>query len=112
GAGLTGRDDVRADEAMGRLEEAIALYRGGLDEFGKFGEWVAPHRERLRAHYLSLLAAVIPALARCGRIEDAIAYCHRAVDADPLAEDFQLALLTAYGHLGQRTAALAQYRDY
>lgn len=106
------RAAVGADGAVDRLEETLALYRGGLDEFGKFGEWVAPHRERLRARYLSLVAQVILVLARSGRIEEAIAYCQRAVEADPLAESFQLALLTAYGHLGWQTAALAQYRDY
>lgn len=109
---LSGHDGPRDDDAMERFEEAIGLYRGGLDECGKFGEWVAPHRERLRAHYLALLTAVVPALARCGRIYDAIAYCEQAVEVDPLAEPFQLALLTAYGHLGRRSAVLAQYRNY
>lgn len=112
GACFVDLDATGADDAMGRLEEAVALYRGGLDEFGTFGEWVVPHRERLRAHFLALVAEVIPALARSGRIEDAIGYCRRAVETDPLAEPFQLALMTAYAHLGWRTAALAQYRDY
>lgn len=108
GACLTDDEDDR----LQRLEETIALYRGELDECGEFGEWAVPHRERLQRQFLSLLTEVIPALARRGRTNDAVAYCRRAVEADPFAEPFQVALLTAYGWLGRQTAALDQYRDY
>lgn len=98
-----------------RLEEVdalLSLYVGDLDEAGYFGAWVVPHRERLRAGYLALLREATQLAAESRDPVRAMAYCHRAVAADPLQEDFQIALIAAYGELGRRRDALAQYQSY
>jgi len=109
-------DDSRMPEAgldrLQELDQLIGLYRGELDEGGQFGEWIAPHREQARTQFLGLLAEAVPLAATLGQVEQAIAYCRRAIMADPLEERFQIAMITTYGRLGQRSAALAQYREY
>jgi len=109
-------DDTGAPEAgperLQQLDQLIVLYPGELDEGGQFGEWVAPYREQARAQFLTLLAEAVPLAASLGQVERAIAYCRRAIMADPLEERFQVALITTYGRLGRRSAALAQYREY
>jgi DNA-binding SARP family transcriptional activator len=97
---------------LAEIDELLQLYRGDLDEAGEFGMWVTPHRERLRTRALGLLAEAAPLAAYLGRADRAVAYCLRAVELDPLHEGFRVALITAYGRLGQRSAAAAQYRTY
>ena len=109
-------DDTGTPEAgperLQKLDQLIVLYQGELDEGGQFGEWVTPYREQARAQFLTLLAEAVPLAASLGQVERAIAYCRRAIMADPLEERFQVALITTFGRLGRRSAALAQYREY
>lgn len=108
-AATTAADRVR------RLQRATAiadLYRGDLGDGAAFGTWALPHRERLRSLLVRVLADAAVLAASTGNVQQAIAFCQRAVAADPLHEGFRVALITAYGRLGRRTEALAQYRAY
>jgi len=112
---LRTRPRVPGPEVTARLEQVdalLSLYAGDLDEAGYFGAWVVPHRERLRSGYLALLREATRLAAEDRDPVRAMAYCHRAVAADPLQEDFQIALIAAYGQLGRRRDALAQYQSY
>lgn len=98
-----------------RLQRATAiadLYHGDLGEGAAFGTWALPHRERLRSLLVRVLADAAVLAASTGNVPQAITFCQRAVTADPLHEGFRVALITAYGRLGRRTEALAQYRAY
>ncbi len=99
-------------ERLERVDALLALYVGDLDDAGVFGAWVAPHRERLRSHYIELLREATRLAAEAREPDRAMAYCRRAVAADPLHEEFQIALIAAYGQLGLRRAALTQYQSY
>ncbi|MDO9445192.1 MAG: bacterial transcriptional activator domain-containing protein, partial [Dehalococcoidia bacterium] len=101
--------------AEGRLREIdalLSLYVGDLDEAAQFGSWVLPYRERLRSLYLGLLNEATRLAARAGDGARAMDYCRRAAAADPLQEEFQIALIAAYGQLGRPRDAVAQYDLY
>jgi len=100
------------DGRLQQIDAAIELYRGDLDSGSIFGAWSVPHRERLRMQLLVLLAEAAPLAMALGDVERSVQYCERAIQADPTDEAFRIALITTYGHLGRRPAALSQYRDY
>lgn len=101
-----------AEERLGEIDALLSLYVGDLDEAAQFGAWVLPYRERLRSLYLGLLNEATRLAARAGAVARAMDYCRRAAAADPLQEEFQIALIAAYGQLGRPRDAVAQYDLY
>jgi len=99
-------------ECLDRIDALLSLYAADLDESGVFGAWVTPYQERLRSDYLGLLRDATRLAAGARDPARAMGYCQRAVAADPLQEEFQIALIAAYGQLGRRREALAQYQSY
>lgn len=94
------------------LEEALRLYRGDLGAGESYGDWATPETERLRRMYLELLKQAAHYFARHGAIARSVECCEIAVRADPLQEEFQIALISYYGHLGRREDATRQFEDY
>lgn len=101
-----------AEQRLGEIDALLSLYVGDLDESAQFGSWVLPYRERLRSLYLGLLNEATRLAARAGDGARAMDYCRRAAAADPLQEEFQIALIAAYGQLGRPRDAVAQYDLY
>jgi DNA-binding SARP family transcriptional activator len=99
-----------------RLETAAALYRGAfLDGFGvrdseTYDEWLRLERERWQQRWLNVLEQLIDAHTISGEWERALVHAHSATAADPLQERFHCALMRLQYQLGDRAAALAQYR--
>jgi DNA-binding SARP family transcriptional activator len=91
-----------------RLRRAIRHYRGdflaGLEH-----EWVAPERERLRCLYLDALYALADADAEVGDWASVVSVTRRLCAAEPLREDAQRLLMSAYAKSGNRALALKQY---
>ncbi len=94
------------------LDRALALYQGDLADGEEFGAWVVPHAERLRRLYHDLLRAAAHRFAQRGAIDRSVECCEIALRSDPLQEQFQIALIAYYGHLGRRSDAIRQYEDY
>jgi len=101
-----------AEQRLGEIDALLSLYVGDLDDSAQFGSWVLPYRERLRSLYLGLLHEAARLAARAGDGARAMDYCRRAAAADPLQEEFQIALIAAYGQLGRPRDAVAQYDLY
>lgn len=94
------------------IEEALTLYSGDFDASEGFGAWATVHHRRLCRLYHDLLAEAAVLFAARGAIERSVECCERALQSDPLQEQFQVALITYYGHLGRRADARWQYEDY
>lgn len=75
---------------------AATLYAGELLPSDRYSDWVAPHRERLAARHLELLR-------KAGAWEE-------VVTIEPLDESAHVALMRLYASVGNRTAALRQFR--
>jgi len=107
--------DVEEFEALAARSEAAslhpatALYRGDfLDGF--YDDWIISERYRLESLYLETLARLI-AVYEAGKDDQAaLAMALRLLDRDPLREEAHQAAMRAYCGLGQRKAALLQYR--
>jgi DNA-binding SARP family transcriptional activator len=94
------------------VDQALNEYRGELGADERFGDWAAPEVERLRRLYHDLLKRAAQYFAQCGAVDRSVECCQRALRSDPLQEQFQIALIAYYGHLGRREDAMRQYEDY
>ncbi len=101
-----------AADGLAAIEEALALYGGDFASGEEFGVWSTAHHRRLRRLYHDLLAQAAVTYAVRGAIERSVECCERALQSDPLQEQFQVALITYYGHLGCPADARRQYEDY
>ncbi|HYF93496.1 MAG TPA: BTAD domain-containing putative transcriptional regulator [Symbiobacteriaceae bacterium] len=88
---------------------AIALYRGDLLE-GLDYPWCEGPRARARSLYLDTLRRRSEHLRQAGRWGEATHVLQLLVQVDPLAEDGHQMLMECYAGLGNRSAALQQYR--
>jgi predicted ATPase/two-component SAPR family response regulator/Tfp pilus assembly protein PilF len=100
---------------MGRLEEAVELYRGGfLEHFFAsaghlFEEWALLKREWLHRQVMEALFYLTEYHERRGEYEQARQYAWRQIELEPWYEDAHRQLIRLLASSGQRSAALAQY---
>lgn len=94
------------------IDAALHDYRGDLGADEHFGDWVIPEVERLRRTYHDLLRRAAQYFAQRGAVDRSVECCQLALRSDPLQEQFQIALIAYYGHLGRREDAMRQYEDY
>ena len=98
-----------------RLEQAAALYRGDflqqvfVSDSAAFEEWATIKREQLQQRVLDALRQLAAAHAQYGRYEQARQAVWRQLELAPWSEDAHCHLMRLLCHLGQPTAALAQY---
>lgn len=108
------RDEPEADRA-GRLEEAVALYRGEfLHDFfiadsAEFEEWSLVHREALHQRALAALAYLADYNEQRGDYGSARRYLVRQLELDPWREEAHRQLMRVLAGDGQTGAALVQY---
>jgi DNA-binding SARP family transcriptional activator len=88
---------------------AAELYRGDLlDELDY--PWVEAPRVRMRSLFMDLLRKLAAHLTGEGRPAEATEFLQLLIQTDPLAEDAHVALMECYSALGNRSAAIQQYR--
>jgi predicted ATPase/DNA-binding SARP family transcriptional activator len=103
------------DLCMGRLQQAVALYRGSffqgfsLGDSPAFEEWVLFQRERFHCLVVEALGRLADCHEQRGEVEQAVQYARRQVELDPCAERAYRQLMHTLALSGQRGAALAQY---
>ena len=107
--------DLPPAEAIGRLQEAVALYRGpflegfSLGDSAPFEEWATLKREEYLRRVLAALHRLVELHEQEGNHEDAQRWARRQVELAPLDEGAHRQLMSALALGGQRNAALAQY---
>jgi DNA-binding SARP family transcriptional activator len=101
GAGMT---STQAHE----LQEAVALYRGGLME-GSYSDWCIYERDRFQLTYLAMLDKLMGYCDAHDRYPQGIAYGHRILRHDPAREITHQRLMCLHYRAGDRTTALRQY---
>ncbi|WP_227370557.1 AfsR/SARP family transcriptional regulator [Halomonas sp. M20] len=94
-----------------------ALLEAGLDElrYSDFAEgmnedWCWLERERFRAKFLDLLATLLHLAEERRAWHDVLDYGHRLLAYDPLQERIHRAMMRAHIALGNRAAAMRQFR--
>lgn len=101
-----------AEHSAELAERAMRAYRGELGAGEHFGDWAIGEVERLRRLYHALLRRSAQYFAQHGAVDRSVECCRMALQSDPLQEQFQIALIAYYGHLGRREDAVRQYEDY
>jgi tetratricopeptide (TPR) repeat protein len=94
---------------MSALEQAVRLYRGDLLG-GQCDEWALIEAERLRALYLEALQNLVSGYKTAGDYQAALRHALLLTSYDPLREDAHREVMRLQFMLGQRNAALQQYR--
>lgn len=103
------------EEALARLTEAAALYRGdflagfGLRDSPEFDDWQFDTAETLRRDLAGALERLTDGCVRRGDVAAATAHARRWLSVDPLHEPAHRQLMRLYAWSGRREAALRQY---
>jgi len=109
------RETCRA--CVGRLQHAVALYRGDLlagfflKDSAAFEEWAMVKREELRRAAMSALHTLAEHYARRREFELMEQAARRQIEIDSLYEDAHRQVMRALVWRGQRNAALAQFES-
>lgn len=98
-------------QALSRLQEATAIYRGDFLEDWSEGEWHLPRREELRRKYLEALLLMGQLLFEDTRYAEAVEAYRQAIEKDNYLEQAHRELMRCYVRLGERGRALRQYQD-
>ena len=92
------------------LQDATILYKGDfLDAF--YDDWVISERYRLQSLFIETLAKLMSLHERAGDFNNALHIAQELLKFDSLREDAHRLLMRTYCALGQRNAALEQYRS-
>lgn len=94
----------------GRIERALALYRGNLLPEDDEEPWSTPLREKLRRKFLHEVMAIGDGLESSQHWHRAIDLYQRALDADNLVEAFHRGLMRCYRALGRAPEAISAYQ--
>ncbi len=102
--------DEESAQTLGRIEQALALYRGTLLDSERDADWASTDRAHLEQRYRGALRTQARLLQDAGRPDAAVSALQRLVRTDLTDEAAQLSLIQALAGAGRRTEALAQYR--
>jgi predicted ATPase/DNA-binding SARP family transcriptional activator len=100
----------REDAAAGRLEQALARFRGDLLDGEPVNDWHLEHRDRLQRVYVDALMRLGARHLDEDRPAQAADAFRRVLARDELHEDAALALMRCHAAAGERANALRVYR--
>ena len=100
------------EDALAKLEKALAIFRGDFLDGEPAGDWHLDHRERLQRMYLTGLMELGERQVRDERYEKAADSYRRILARDEFHEEAMLALLRCHAAMGERSQALRAYRRY
>jgi DNA-binding SARP family transcriptional activator len=105
------------DRCVETLQRAVALYRGpflagfGLRDSVEFDDWQQFTGDELRREVATAFDLLVAAHLRRGDTPQAVAVARRRLALDQLHEPAHRQLIRAYAANGERSAALAHYRE-
>jgi len=98
-----------AKDALAAGQRLLRLYPGHFMK-GEEAPWAIAARERMRSKFVRAVSALGRRLEGDGAGEARISLYRRAIELDPLIEEFHRALIAAYRSLGRTAEALDAYR--
>jgi DNA-binding SARP family transcriptional activator len=101
-------EDIRPEQ-VSELEEAASLYTGNLLE-SIYDDWCLYERERLRLIYFNLLIDLMRIHGHNHAFDRGLKYGERILAQDNTREDVHRTMMWLYWQLGERNAALTQYK--
>ena len=103
--------DLSQADAIGLLERAVELYRGGfLEEC--YAEWAQAPREKLEARYIRTVMALARVYDERGDYDRSIEYYERVLRVDNTLEDVHSRILRCYAEKGEPALIREHYQRY
>ena len=96
-------------ELVATVQRLMRLY-GGHFLAAEDAPWAIAARERLRSKFRRTVSALGCMLENAAGWEELTCLCKRAIELDPLAEEFHRALMTSYRAQGRVAEAMEAYR--
>jgi LuxR family maltose regulon positive regulatory protein len=109
-AGRNQEEQDNHHQALAQYKKAIAIYGGDFLPEELYLPWAEKRREELRGIYLELLDRVSRFYERRGALGQAIEYCKKIIQVDPVLEPTYRRLMTLYANRGMRSEALRTYQ--
>lgn len=100
-------DEVEA--IVRQLSELTSRYKGGLLP-QEHAAWLLPVQERYRARYLRAVSEAAERLMADNRWFEALGCYAKAIECEPLVEQFYEGLMSCHYHLGQASDGIMAYR--
>lgn len=94
----------------GHAETALALYRGAFLQTEAGGPWVASTRERLRGKFVQAVRSLGQEAEQGGRLDEAIAWYARGLEADHLVEALYQGLMRCHARMAHSADVTNVYR--
>jgi len=91
------------------METAVQVYQGDLLE-GIYEDWCLYERERLRLLFLNMAHRLLAYHSNRGDYATALQYSERILRCESTREDVHRQVMWLYAQMGNRAAALAQYK--
>jgi LuxR family maltose regulon positive regulatory protein len=102
----------RFGKAVRLTEAALAVYKGNFLQCDEGYDWTSSQRERLQKKYLFLVSKLGEHLQETKRWEEVAEHYEKAIEIDPLPEEFHQNLMLCYLQLGQINEGIAVYRRF
>ena len=93
-----------------QAEAVVALYRGAFLENETGGSWIASTRERLRRKFVQAVRCLAQEAEEGGRLDEAIAWYTRGLEADYLVEAFYQGLMRCHARMAHSAEVTDVYR--
>jgi len=94
-------------EAMDRI---LTLYNGPFLGEGEVNSWSLSLRERLRSRFIRILMVVAQTYEQMDNCDEAIIIYQKALELDPLAEEFHQRLISCLASLGRYAEAITAFK--
>jgi DNA-binding SARP family transcriptional activator len=91
--------------------EAMEQYKGDFLFEDQYCQWIETRREELKGKYVDLLSNIATIYERQGALRKAIAAYKKAIQKDPLLEEFYQRLMVLYSQQKKRNEAMKVYED-
>ena len=97
--------------ALTAYNQALDLYRGDFLPEEVYAPWADMKREQMRHKYAEILKRVCKLYETLGAVKKAIECYKKAIEMDPLTEEFYQKLMTLYFNRGMLNDALRVYEE-
>lgn len=92
------------------MNRVLSLYSGPFLGQGEVQSWALSLRERLRSRFVRILMIVGRAYEQIDNCDEAIVIFQKAIELDPLAEEFHQRLIACLANQGRYAEAISAYR--
>ncbi len=108
--GLSNHNSMPGGEITGIMNRTLTLYNGPFLGEGEVNSWSLSLRERLRSRFIRVLMVVGRTYEQMDNCDEAIIIYQKALELDPLAEEFHQQLISCLANQGRYAEAITAFK--